>query len=176
MSTYALESKKRKFDRLLDTLTDRVGQRPTTTPTARSVSTTSSVRSATGSTAAPTTLRQELIAAAKRRRVTPVGDGNQSLASQYLPSSRPAFLERLETYRHITKWHLPSTIAINAAAWAKRGWICADIDTVSCPVCLQRVVVDLNITREGKEDGGDVDTEDDHDEESGGVFLGFAYE
>lgn len=85
-----------------------------------------------------------------------------SLLSHYLPSSRDAFLDRLETYRHVTKWHIPSTSLVNAAEWAKRGWICIDTDTVSCGACSERVTVDLNTrkTLDEEKDRNNVDGQD----------------
>ena len=137
MSSYTLDSKKRKFDRILESLTDR------TTPSSKSTTSKTIDVSSNGTT----TLRQELIAAAKKRRVSGLSNRSDSqgpLLTHYLPSSRAAFLERLETFRHITKWHIPSTIRINASQWARHGWICADVDTVSCPSCHERVTIDIN--------------------------------
>lgn len=134
--SYALESKKRKFDRLLESLTE-ISSQPL--KPSNHTSTTTRIR--------PTTVK-EVVEASKRRRVTPTlrtSISNGSLVGHYLPSSRAAFLERLETYRHITKWHVPSTIPINAAEWAKRGWVCSDVDTVSCGSCSEKVIVDLSI-------------------------------
>lgn len=137
--SYAIESKKRKFDRILESLTD--GSFSKTQPA--EADTSLNVRkNVSGS-------RVSSLDSLKRRRITPTlskSTSHTSLLGHYLPSSRAAFLERLETFRHITKWHIPSTISINAAEWAKRGWICADVDTVSCSSCLERVTVDLTIS------------------------------
>ena len=136
---YAVESKKRKFDRILESLTDsasRVSQ-PNNDRTSLNSRNNSILSKATS------------LDAIKRRRVTPISKKtpqNTSSLTHYLPASRTAFLERLETFRHVTKWHIPSTISVNAAEWAKRGWYCADVDTITCGVCAERVVVDLDIT------------------------------
>ncbi|RMD39525.1 hypothetical protein DV735_g5613, partial [Chaetothyriales sp. CBS 134920] len=116
--SYAIETKKRRFERILDSLTD-----------------------STSSTSARNSL-------GKRRRLSP-STSTTSLTSHYLPSSRAAFLERLETFRHVTKWHISSTEQVNASVWAKRGWICddgagGDSDTVFCGSCKQRLHVDLD--------------------------------
>lgn len=132
--SYELEAKKRKFDRILESLTD--GSLPRSTLNSRNNASTISLT--TGSDAS------------KRRRITPTSQianpaSTRSLTGHYLPSSRPAFLERLETYRQVTQWHVPSTEVINASAWAKRGWICIDKDTVFCGPCKERLTIDLDL-------------------------------
>jgi len=142
--SYAIETKKRKFDRILESLTE-----PTSTQVQQKESR-ASLDSGRNASITKRTLREELIEASKRRRVSPTlskPSSHSSLLGHYLPSSRVAFLERLETFRHITKWHIPSTVAINATAWAKRGWICADVDTVSCGSCSERVTIDLEMNK-----------------------------
>ena len=130
--SYELEAKKRKFDRILESLTD--GSSSTRTPlNARNNTLTANASSD----------------ASKRRRITPTSitksASTTALTGHYLPSSRPAFRERLETFRQVTQWHVPSTEAINAAEWAKRGWICIDRDTVFCGPCKERLTVDLDL-------------------------------
>jgi hypothetical protein len=132
--SYDLEAKKRKFDRILGSLTD--GTSPRSTLNSRNNASTASL--SIGSDAS------------KRRRITPTSQISKSatttsLTGHYLPSSRTAFLERLETYRQVTQWHVPSTEVINAAAWAKRGWICIDKDTVFCGPCKERLTIDLDL-------------------------------
>ncbi|KAK5075929.1 hypothetical protein LTR70_009901 [Exophiala xenobiotica] len=141
--SYAIETKKRKFDRILESLTE-----PPSPQTRQQSESRASLDSRTNASTTKKTLREELIEASKKRRVSPTlskSTSHKSLRGHYLPSSRAAFLERLETFRHITKWHVPSTIPINAAEWAKRGWVCADVDTVSCGSCSGRVTIDLDI-------------------------------
>ncbi|ETN39289.1 uncharacterized protein HMPREF1541_05512 [Cyphellophora europaea CBS 101466] len=133
--SYELEAKKRKFDRILESLTDG----------GSSVRSTLNSRN-NGSTISPSDGSD----ASKRRRITPNSQisktaSTTSLTGHYLPSSRPAFLERLETYRQVTQWHIPSTEPINASVWAKRGWVCVDKDTVSCGSCKERLTVDLDL-------------------------------
>lgn len=137
--SYAIETKKRKFERILETLTDSVSI-PSKGPLnpITNVSTSSISHASTSDSS-------------KRRRITPnstITRGQPSITSlttQYLPSSRAAFLQRLETFRNVTRWRIPSTSAINAAKWAKRGWICEGSDTVSCPSCRESVFVDLEV-------------------------------
>ncbi|RMZ81671.1 hypothetical protein DV737_g2370, partial [Chaetothyriales sp. CBS 132003] len=129
--SYAIETKKRRFERILDSLTDNAS--------AQSLASASSQNSH----------RTNGPDASKRRRLSPASSSapatTVSLTAHYLPSSRAAFLERLETFRHVTKWHISSTETVNASVWAKRGWICEDSDTVFCGACKQRLHVDLNV-------------------------------
>lgn len=165
--SYAIETKKRKFDRILEALADATA----TSPSRTSLNSRNN-RSATSLTG------DDASDGSKRRRIAPTSRPNltatnstTSLVGRYLPVSRTAFLERLETFRHVTQWHVPSTDSINAAAWAKRGWTCVDTDTVSCGSCRERVHVDLSLdrgllkARENEQQGeiGPEEREDDFD-------------
>jgi C3HC zinc finger-like/Rsm1-like len=140
--SYAIETKKRKFERILESLTDGTASQSRTSLNSRNNGSTVSLATQTPSEAS------------KRRRVAPTSlvaaskvpskaASTTSLTEHYLPSSRQAFLERLETFRQVTKWHVPSTEPINASAWVKRGWICIDADTVFCGSCKERLFIDL---------------------------------
>ncbi|KAL6247339.1 hypothetical protein RBB50_005685 [Rhinocladiella similis] len=149
--SYAVETKKRKFDRILEALSDG-----TPSPSRSSLN--------TRNNASTTTLSQDSASdSSKRRRVAPTSKvivtspSVTSLSGHYLPSSRTAFLQRLETFRHVTKWHIPSSERINAAAWAKRGWTCVDTDTVYCGACKETVHVDLEVDVDSIEDGTEPD-------------------
>lgn len=146
--SYANEAKKRKWDRLVESFTDRSPVRPSAT-TPQNTSTTSLIP----------TFEEEL--AKKRRRETSAAllvatnDSNVSLTTNYLPSNRVVFLQRLETFRSVTKWHIPSTEPINAAEWAKRGWTCVDTDTVACGMCRERVYVKIDLEDDADKEIGD---------------------
>lgn len=167
--SYAIETKKRKFDRTLEALTNAAANSPSRTSlNSRNNPSTTSLTADDASDGS------------KRRRIAPTtrptlatNASTTSLVGHYLPTSRPAFLERLETYRHVTQWHVPSTDPINAAAWAKRGWICVDTDTVSCGSCTERVHIDLSLDREllepGEKETGD---EEDDFEMAAEVYRG----
>jgi uncharacterized Zn finger protein (UPF0148 family) len=152
--SYAIETKKRKFERILETLTDSASI-PSKGPL-----------NAITNVSTPSISHASTSDSSKRRRITPNSTLTRdkpsitSLTTQYLPSSRAAFLQRLETFRNVTRWHIPSTSAINAAKWAKRGWVCEGSDTVLCPSCRESVFVDLEVrenavtnneTEDGKE-------------------------
>lgn len=141
--SYAIETKKRKFDRILEALTDGASSASPSSLTSRSHASTTALSQDTAS------------GSSKRRRITPVSKSASpassaitALSGHYLPSSRVAFLQRLETFRDVTKWHVPSTDPINAAAWAKRGWTCVDTDTVCCGTCKERLHIDLSLDDE----------------------------
>ena len=148
--SYAIETKKRKFERILESLADGAASASRTSLNSRNI-------------ASSTDLSDIASSGSKRRRITPTSVSKPvtptSLTSHYLPSSRPAFLERLETYRQVTKWQIPSTGAINASVWTKRGWICVDNDTVFCGSCKERLHIDLEV-----EATADKNAENDSDE------------
>ncbi len=153
---YAIETKKRKFDRILETIKDHANPRPPppNTPMRNNASTISLVDTS-----------------AKKRRLdlSAMSSKNPSVASvpktaHYLPSSREAFLERLETFGPITKWHVPSTEEVSAVAWAKRGWWCIETDMVACKACNEQLLVKLDTEGEaaatkpaGHDDGNEED-------------------
>lgn len=140
--SYALETKKRKFDRILESLTDGAAFQSRTSLNSRNNGSTISLvnDSLPDASKRPRTSSKSLLNAPKIATTT-----TTSLTGHYLPSSRQAFLERLETFRQVTMWHIPSTESINASAWVKRGWYCVDTDTVFCGSCKERLWVDLEV-------------------------------
>lgn len=159
--SYAIETKKRKFDRTLEALAGAAASSPSRT----------SLNSRNNHSTTSLT-RDDASDGSKRRRIAPTSGptlaasaSTTSLVGHYLPTSRSAFLERLETFRHVTQWHVPSTDSINAAAWAKRGWICVDTDTVSCGSCRERVHIDLSLDSERlKSSEKEAEAEDEEDD------------
>lgn len=135
--SYALETKKRKFHRVLESLS-----KPSST----------SEPAADLTPATPRDRLQENLAVKKAR----LSSGTESeLAStrskilrvpgpssrvswrssttrpSFVPWDRERFLERLETFRRVDRWS-PKPSPINEVAWAKRGWICTDTSRVTC--------------------------------------------
>lgn len=77
----------------------------------------------------------------------------------YSPWSHETFLARLKTFSSVSQWH-PKPDAINEVEWAKRGWVCVDVNTVACKGgCGRRAVVSLGSSRVREEQ-----EEDDEDE------------
>jgi hypothetical protein len=142
-SMYAIETKKRKFDRILDSIQDHSASQSNSglAPRNNNYSTISLIPNDQSTTAAKKLRLSSGTSDSKN-------DSTTSLASQktanYLPTSREAFLDRLQTFGPITKWHIASNEVIGAAAWARRGWRCVDIDTVCCGACEERLLVKLD--------------------------------
>ncbi|KAK5046497.1 hypothetical protein LTR84_008300 [Exophiala bonariae] len=167
--SYAIETKKRKFDRTLEALTSAAANSPSRT--SLNLRNNPSTTSLTADDASDGSKRRR-IAPTSRPTVT-TSASTTSLVGHYLPTSRSAFLERLETFRHVTQWHVPSTDPINAAAWAKRGWVCVDTDTVFCGSCRERVHIDLSIDSELlKTSGNEVGNDEDDFEMAAEVYHG----
>ncbi|KAJ5835755.1 hypothetical protein N7447_001781 [Penicillium robsamsonii] len=149
--SYALESKKRKFHRVLESISKPLT--PENAPKA--------------APAAPTTVQDRIsanlsikkvrLASADRSELTAVRNSinkisrpghritsaNSNKRPTFVPWDRERFLERLETFRRVDRWtSKPSPI--NEVQWAKRGWICTDVMRVTCVSdCGGAVVVKL---------------------------------
>ena len=173
---YAIESKKRKFDRILESIKDHSPSHPPAklAPRSTNISTVSLVSS------------DRLDDSAKKPRIdaSPLVQASSPSAStgsqktpNYLPTNREAFLDRLKTFGPITKWHIASNEPINAAAWARRGWKCVDTDTVSCGACDERlfVVIDAQGVVDEASPNEDADvgtsTTSNEDEDTYGLSL-----
>lgn len=147
---YAIETKKRKFDRVFESLHQ---------PTA---STTSLASVDVGQQSKPAGLDQDAKSNAslssKKLKLSGELPGTPSRSVQtrsispsaskprpnYLPFDRAAFLERLLTFRDLTKWKTGKPDAINEVRWAKRGWSCVGVDRVACVGgCNKQLVVRL---------------------------------
>ncbi|KAB8234887.1 uncharacterized protein BDW43DRAFT_271707 [Aspergillus alliaceus] len=137
--SYAVETKKRKFHRVLESLTKPSNAESLAQPTPAATRTTGTTK--------------ECIPTDKKARLSDRKDGpdivsvrktilkvarpssRDSLVSSsrpsYVPWDRERFLERLETFRRVDRWS-PKPSAINELEWAKRGWICTDVSRVAC--------------------------------------------
>ncbi|KAF7181428.1 hypothetical protein CNMCM7691_000646 [Aspergillus felis] len=136
--SYAVETKKRKFHRVLESLTKPSTAEPSSKKTP----------------ATPTTARERLpadlsikkvrlssqdendFAAVGRSILKPRASSKESSVSSttrpsFVPWDRERFLERLETFRRVDRWSSKPP-AISEVEWAKRGWICTDVSRVSC--------------------------------------------
>jgi hypothetical protein len=136
--SYAVETKKRKFHRVLESLT-----KPSTAEF-----------SSKKTPATPTTARERLPADLSIKKVRLSSQDESDFAAvgrsilkarasskessvssttrpSFVPWDRERFLERLETFRRVDRWS-PKPAAISEVEWAKRGWICTDVSRVSC--------------------------------------------
>ena len=60
----------------------------------------------------------------------------------FVPWDREEFLARLKTFRHVDKW-MSKPEEINEVEWAKRGWKCVGKERVGCASCAAEVVIKL---------------------------------
>ncbi|MCJ1354192.1 MAG: hypothetical protein MMC33_004179 [Icmadophila ericetorum] len=79
----------------------------------------------------------------------------------FVPWDREEFLERLKTFRHVDKW-LSKPERINEVEWAKRGWRCVGKERVGCVSCAMELVIKLEEDEQGRDHGTDeeIDEED----------------
>ncbi|KXG48178.1 uncharacterized protein PGRI_020480 [Penicillium griseofulvum] len=147
--SYALESKKRKFHRVLESISKPLtsDSAPKTAPAAPTtvqdrISANLSIKKVRLASADPSELT------AVRNSIQKISRPAHRIASAnkrptFVPWDRERFLERLETFRRVDRWtSKPSPI--NEVQWAKRGWICTDVMRVTCVSdCGGAVVVKL---------------------------------
>lgn len=152
--SYAVESKKRKFHRVLESIS-----KPSNPPAQ------TSKLPARASNATPTqdnhippnpsikkvrlngqdtsdivSVRNSIL---KKTGIARTPSTSSSKRPTFVPWDREAFLERLETFRRVDRWTSKPT-PINEVQWAKHGWICTDVMRVSCVSgCGGSVVVKL---------------------------------
>ncbi|CEO60674.1 hypothetical protein PMG11_05268 [Penicillium brasilianum] len=147
--SYAVESKKRKFHRVLESIskplaTDNASKLSTTGPATvaqdRNLSI-KKVRLSDNDTANTTSVRDSILKISRpsNRNIS----SSSSTRPTFVPWDRERFLERLETFRRVDRW-TSKPAPINEVQWAKRGWICTDVMRVSCiSGCGGSVVVKL---------------------------------
>lgn len=149
--SYSLTSKKRKFHRVLDSISNATPQKPSAAPVppsseskptpmeGRISSTIKRVRLSQGSTASDDTITRP-----STRKITKhPSTSTTSLKPNFVPWDRDRFLERLKTFRKVDRWK-PQPDDINEVQWAKRGWSCTDVLRVECVGgCGHSVVVKL---------------------------------
>lgn len=127
--SYALETKKRKFTRVLESLSKPL----------------------TGNDGGDKTAARDHLANAPSIKRVRVGEGvldnvsartsaslilrktssSTTLRPNFVPWDRDRFLERLETFRPVTRWSSQPS-PINEVEWARRGWSCTDYMRVAC--------------------------------------------
>ncbi|KAL9130087.1 MAG: hypothetical protein Q9217_001646 [Psora testacea] len=179
----ALATTKRKFHRLLDSISN--------------ASSTSLATNHERNNASTATLPASLVHSAKKARVdrprsaypppseravtkprpvsqlptanrptTATNMDEEHKSPNFAPWDRGRFLERLKTYRHVDKW-LGKPDKINEVEWAKRGWSCVGKETVRCVGgCDSEVVIKLeDDVPDLQREGGDKSTKEEEEEE-----------
>ncbi|OQE29084.1 hypothetical protein PENFLA_c004G09605 [Penicillium flavigenum] len=149
--SYALESKKRKFHRVLDSISkpltsDNAPKPAPAAPTTAQdrLSANLSIKKVRLASADPSELTAVRNSIHKiSRPAHRIASANSNKRPTFVPWDRERFLERLETFRRVDRWtSKPSPI--NEVQWAKRGWICTDVMRVTCvSECGGAVVVKL---------------------------------
>jgi hypothetical protein len=144
--SYALESKKRKFNRVLDSLSkpltgdgsSKNAKDPLMAARERIAASSSSKRVRVGDSVLDGVSSKSTIS-----RILRVSSSSPNVRPNFVPWDRDRFLERLETFRPVTRWS-PKPAPINEVEWAKRGWSCTDYMRVTCVGgCGSSVVVKL---------------------------------
>jgi hypothetical protein len=172
----AIATTKRKFYKALDTFTSnsQVSLAPST-----SESVTTSKRAATAAAAfdearerAKKRLRHSTSSSSLPPAIVPAptptkkADGKPRDPPNFSPWSHEAFLARLKTFSSVSLWH-PKPEAISEVEWAKRGWVCVDLNTAGCRGgCERRVVISLSSPRRRADQEVDGASEEVEDEEA----------
>ena len=134
--SYALETKKRKFHRVLESLTkpsapDQQAKESTTTgaPTTARDAIKKIRLSRDDDTSSTSSIKNSILKVA--RPGTRASSVSSTARPSFVPWDRERFLERLETFRRVDRWS-SKPAAVSEVAWAKRGWICTDVSRVTC--------------------------------------------
>ncbi|KAL8797853.1 MAG: hypothetical protein Q9195_000205 [Heterodermia aff. obscurata] len=182
--TVALSTTKRKFHKILDSIsnasnTSLVPQ----SDTDNNVSTTTLPATLESPAKRPRTARPvsafvtstPLIARAQVRASSSVNRSSAVSAMptivpdpeppNFAPWDRGQFLKRLESFRHVDKW-MGKPEKIDEVHWAKRGWSCVGRDTVRCVGgCSQELVIELENDLDSPVRGDGTDGQDENDED-----------
>lgn len=155
--SYELESKKRKFHRILDSISKPQLPEPAPTPAPAQPMT------ARERVAANLSIKKVRLSSNDRSELASVRDSIQKISRPtnrtssassttsassnkrptFVPWDRERFLERLETFRRVDRW-TSKPAPINEVQWAKHGWICTDAKRVTCvSECGGAVVIKL---------------------------------
>ncbi|KAK4549323.1 hypothetical protein LTR36_006320 [Oleoguttula mirabilis] len=160
----AMATTKRKFYKALDSLQNppATATRPTEPAAKRVRRSTSTTSTVSRNASAPNTNNVK-------------GDGTARPPPNFSPWSHETFLARLKTFSSVSLWH-PKPEAISEVEWAKRGWVCVDVNTVACRGgCEKRLVVSLAFAERTSieqrvDEAGEVHDEQDGVEDDGSAM------
>ena len=132
--SYALETKKRKFHRVLESLTkpstpDQPTKESTTAPTTTARDAIKKIPLSKDDDTSTSSIKHSILKVA--RPGTRASSVSSTARPSFVPWDRERFLERLETFRRVDRWS-SKPAAVSEVAWAKRGWICTDVSRVTC--------------------------------------------
>ncbi|KAL4932793.1 mRNA capping enzyme-domain-containing protein [Aspergillus undulatus] len=148
--SYALETKKRKFHRVLESLTKPSNTESSnqTADPATALEHASSAKRArlSGGDSILASVRKDILRKdilKKARSASRSSSVSSQSRPSFVPWDRERFLERLETFRRVDRWS-PKPTEVNEVEWAKRGWICTDVARVTCvSACGGSVIVKI---------------------------------
>ncbi|KAI4130934.1 MAG: hypothetical protein LQ347_003189 [Umbilicaria vellea] len=156
--TVALSTTKRKFHKILDSITNTSDPSLPLTTQQKNASTTTlpatleslAKRLRTGrpnSAHAPSNMlslgNHASIPRIRIKQAAPTQTQGEPKAPNFTPWDRGQFLDRLKTFRHVDKW-MSKPEAINEVQWAKRGWRCVGKERAGCVGgCGKEVVIKL---------------------------------
>ncbi len=104
------------------------------------------------------------VTASKQLPISFASPNEERKAPNFAPWDRAQFLERLKTYRHVDKW-MGKPEKINEVQWARRGWSCIGRETVGCVGgCAKELVIKLENGREDKENEEERSSEEQADD------------
>jgi hypothetical protein len=138
--SYAVESKKRKFHRVLESISKPLtSENPPKHSTSKPAPggardrlpgdlSIKKVRLSSNDQSDFASVRNSIL---KTSRPSDRVPSTSSKRPTFVPWDRERFLERLETFRRVDRWTTKPSL-INEVQWAKRGWICTDVMRVSC--------------------------------------------
>ncbi|KAK1146321.1 hypothetical protein N8T08_003108 [Aspergillus melleus] len=133
--SYAVETKKRKFHRVLESLTKPSTPEPPSKPAPQTPPRESTTSADLSAKKARLTGQNGTDLASVRKTILkvdrPGSRDSNSPRPTFVPWDRERFLERLATFRRVDRWS-PKPLAISEVEWAKRGWICSDVSRVTC--------------------------------------------
>lgn len=130
--SYALETKKRKFTRVLESISKPLTLGDGTTKAAKDPITAARERLADSASIKRVRVGDDAVTSKTTLSRSPrVSSSSPSVRPNFVPWDRDRFLERLETFRPVTRWS-SKPAPINEVEWAKRGWSCTDYMRVAC--------------------------------------------
>ena len=104
------------------------------------------------------------VTASKQPSISLAPPNEERKAPNFAPWDRAQFLERLKTYRHVDKW-MGKPEKINEVQWARRGWSCIGRETVGCiGGCAKELVIKLEDDRADKENEEERSSEEQADD------------
>lgn len=167
----ALSTTKRKFHKILDSITNTSNPSLPLVPQQKNASTASLPATLESPAKRPRTSRPNSVyvpsnmlslgnhastARARPKKAELTKTQEEPKAPNFTPWDRGQFLDRLKTFRHVDKW-MSKPEPINEVQWAKRGWRCVGKERVGCVGgCGKEAVIKLE---EDLEDAGNESAE-----------------